>query len=43
MKDGGIVGAGTPEEVLTPEPIRRVYRVESEIVRVNGKMHILFL
>ena len=43
LKDGEIVGSGTPEELLTPETIRRVYRVESEIVRDrNGKMHILF-
>ena len=43
LKDGEIVGSGTPEELLTPETIRRVYQVESEIVRDgNGKMHILF-
>lgn len=43
LKDGEIAGSGTPEELLTPETIRRVYQVESEIVRDrNGKMHILF-
>lgn len=43
LKDGEIVGSGTPEELLTPETIRRVYQVESEIVwDRNGKMHILF-
>lgn len=43
LKDGEIVGSGTPEELLTPETIRRVYQMESEIVRDrNGKMHILF-
>lgn len=43
LKDGEIVGSGKPEELLTPETIRRVYQVESEIVRDrNGKMHILF-
>lgn len=43
LKDGEIVGSGTPEKLLTPETIRRVYQVESEIVRDrNGKMHILF-
>ena len=43
LKDGEIVGSGTPEELLTPETIRRVYQVESEIVRDrNWKMHILF-
>ena len=44
MKDGGIAGAGTPEEVLTPELIRRIYQVEAEVVRDSrGNMHILFL
>ena len=27
LKDGEIVGSGTPEELLTPETIRRVYQV----------------
>lgn len=44
MKDGRIAGAGTPEEVLTPELIRRIYQVEAEVVRDSrGNMHILFL
>lgn len=35
---------GKPQEVLTPELIKGVYQVESEIVYdSNGKMHILFL
>lgn len=43
LKDGEIVAGGTPEEVLTPEMLRKVYEVESEIVRDrDGRMHILF-
>lgn len=44
LKEGQIVGAGTPEEVLTREFIREIYQVETEIVRDSGgKTHILFL
>lgn len=44
MKDGVLEGQGTPKEVLTPELIRRIYKVESEVVYDSqGKMHILFL
>ena len=44
LKEGNLEGYGTPQEVLTPELIRRIYRVESEIVYdSHGKMHILFL
>ena len=44
LKDGEIVGYGTPQEVLTQEFIREVYEVEAEIARDSkGKMHILFL
>lgn len=44
MKDGKIVGHGTPQEVLTTEFIREIYQVETEITQdKNGKMHILFL
>lgn len=44
LKEGQIVGTGTPEEVLTREFIREIYQVETEIVKDSGgKMHILFL
>lgn len=44
MKEGKIVGYGTPEEVLTVEFIREIYQVETEITYdENGTMHILFL
>lgn len=43
LKDGSILAEGTPREVLTPELIRRVYEVDSEIVEdTRGQMHILF-
>lgn len=44
LKDGKLEGYGTPQEVLTPELIRRIYQVETEIVQdSHGKMHILFV
>lgn len=43
MKDGQIAGSGTPQKILTPELIRSIYQVESEIVTDSkGKLHILF-
>lgn len=44
MKDGQIAGCGTPKELLTPDFIRSIYQVDTEIAfDSNGKMHILFL
>ena len=44
LKDGVLEGYGTPQEVLTPELIKRIYRVDAEVVNDSrGKMHILFL
>ena len=43
LKDGKIVGEGTPRELLTPEFIRTVYEVDSEVITDgNGILHILF-
>ncbi len=43
LKDGVIQGEGTPQELLTPEFIKKIYHVEAEIVRDSrGRMHILF-
>lgn len=43
VKDGRIVGEGTPSELLTPEFIRTVYEVEAEVAAADtGEMHILF-
>lgn len=44
LKDGKIVGNGTPQEVLTQNFIKEVYQVETEITKDSrGNMHILFL
>ena len=44
LKDGVLESYGTPQEVLTPELIKRIYKVDSEVVNDSrGKMHILFL
>lgn len=44
LKNGKIVGQGTPKEVLTTEFIREIYEVESEIAEDSkGNLHILFL
>ena len=43
MKDGELVAAGTPEEVLTPELIWEVYEVRAEVFRDNsGLLRILY-
>ncbi len=44
LKDGKIVGYGSPREILNSSFIREIYKVESEIVEDSrGQMHILFL
>lgn len=44
LKDGSIMTYGTPAEVLTPDLIRKVYDVDTEIAYDSkGQMHILFL
>lgn len=44
IQEGQIVGEGTPEELLTPAFIRKIYDVETEVVRDSrGQTHILFL
>lgn len=43
LQDGEIVGKGTPQEVLTAEFIKKIYRVETEIVYDSaGQLHVLF-
>lgn len=43
LQDGEIVGRGTPQEVLTAEFIKKIYRVETEIVYDSaGQLHVLF-
>lgn len=40
---GRIFASGTPEEVITEENIRTVYDVESRVIKVNGKPHVILL
>ena len=43
VKDGEVVGAGTPRELLTPAFIRRVYEVDTQIFTDDsGTLRILF-
>ena len=43
VKDGRVVGQGSPEELLTPEFIREVYEVDAQIMTDgDGRLHILF-
>ena len=43
LKDGRIVGEGTPVQLLTTEFIRQVYEVESEVITDSrGELRILF-
>ena len=43
MKNGRIVGMGTPQEVLTKEFIKEIYDIDVEIVYDSkGDMHILY-
>lgn len=45
LKEGKIVGMGTPKELLTTDFIRELYQVEAEIgVRPKtGKIHVIYL
>lgn len=45
MEKGHLVLEGTPEEVLTPSNIRRIYKVESTVTRhpTTGKLSITFV
>lgn len=43
MKDGHIVGFGTPEEMLTRERIKEIYEVDAEVMKDSrGHLHILY-
>ena len=37
IKEGKIFCTGTPEEVLTPEHLKELFRVKAEIVEIPGK------
>lgn len=44
MQDGVVIAAGIPEQVMTPELMRDVFGVETEISRdCNGKMQVHYL
>ncbi len=43
MKQGKILGEGTPRELLTSQFIREVYEVEAEVMEeANGQIHIFY-
>ncbi len=43
IKNGKLVGCGSPKELLTPEFIRRVYEVDAQVIDdETGRLHILF-
>ena len=42
VKDGRIVGAGSPRALLTPDFIRQVYGVEARVMSDEEGLHILF-
>ena len=43
VKDGRVVGQGTPRELLTPEFIHQVYEVEAEVFTDrNGMLRVLY-
>ena len=43
IKDGRVVGQGTPQTLLTPEFIRQVYEVEAEVsTDRNGMLRVLY-
>lgn len=41
VKDGRIVHAGSPFEVVNPESIREVFGVEADVVRYNGRVLVV--
>jgi zinc/manganese transport system ATP-binding protein len=41
IADGSIVGDGTPEEVLTPDVLRRTYGAEMLVMRHNGNLYVV--
>ena len=43
VKDGRVVGQGTPRELLTPEFIRMMYEVDAQVTEDGcGCLHILY-
>ena len=43
LKDGKIVGQGTPRELLTPQLIRKVYEVDAQVYEdSHGILRVLY-
>ena len=42
MKKGEVLLQGPTDEVLTPELLRELFDVESEIHNINGRRHIIY-
>ncbi len=42
LAEGGVYADGTPEEVITPETVKRVYGVRADIVPVDGRPYVIF-
>ena len=40
---GTIYKCGTPEDVITPENVRRAYGVNCEVTEVDGRPHVILL
>lgn len=43
LKDGEVNAFGNTEEVLTPENIRKVFEVESMVVEMGGRKHVVLI
>jgi iron complex transport system ATP-binding protein len=42
LDHGRVVAAGTPEDILTPDLLRRVYRIHGQRVTVDGCLQLVF-
>lgn len=42
LAEGGVYADGIPEEVMTPETVRKVYGVRADIVPVDGRPYVIF-
>lgn len=41
LSDGAVVACGTPEEVLTPDTMRRVFGVQMEVLTTQSGRKVL--
>ncbi len=42
LAEGGVYVDGTPEEVMTPETVKRVYGVRADVAPVDGRPYVIF-